>query len=83
MKAKVNKNICIGCGACTQIAESVFEFGSDGLAEVKKDVKGIKQEDEEFVLDAEGSCPVGAITIQQGSDVEEEAENNIEEQKAA
>lgn len=75
MKAKVNKDICIGCGACTQIAENVFEFGSDGLAEVKKDIKEIKQEDEESVLDAEGSCPVGAITVQQ--------ENDAEEQKAA
>jgi len=79
MKAKVNKDICIGCGACTQIAENVFEFGDDGLAEVKKDVKEIKQEDEEFVLDAEGSCPVGAIAVQQETD----AEDLGEEQKAA
>jgi len=71
MKAKVNKDICIGCGACTQIAENVFEFGNDGLAEVKKNIKEIQPEDEEFVLDAEGSCPVGAITVQEIEDVEE------------
>lgn len=73
MKAKVNKDICIGCGACTQIAENIFEFGNDGLAEVKKDIKEIKQEDEESVLDAEGSCPVGAITVQQESNEEQKA----------
>ncbi len=81
MKAKVNKDICIGCGACTQIAENVFEFGSDGLAEVKKDITEIKQEDKEFVLDAEGSCPVGAITVQDESNTEDE--NDVEDQKAA
>lgn len=83
MKAKVNKDICIGCGACTQIAENVFEFGEDGLAEVKKDLKEIKEEDEEFVLDAKESCPVEAITVQQESDAEEETEDDSEEQKAA
>lgn len=83
MKAKVNKDICIGCGACTQIAENVFEFGEDGLAEVKKDLKEIKEEDEEFVLDAKESCPVEAITVQQESDAEEATEDDSEEQKAA
>lgn len=83
MKAKVNKDICIGCGACTQIAENVFEFGSDGLAEVKKDIKEIKPEDEEFVLDAQGSCPVSAITVQGKDDAEEQTWDDEEEQKAA
>ena len=32
MKAKVNKDICIGCGACTAIACNFFEIGDDGLA---------------------------------------------------
>ena len=39
MKAKVNKDVCIGCGACTSIAPDVFEIGDDGLAEVVKDNK--------------------------------------------
>lgn len=65
MKAKVNKDICIACGACTQIAENVFEFGKDGLAEVKEDVKEIKEEDEEDVLDASEGCPVGAIEVEE------------------
>jgi len=64
MKAKVNKDICIGCGACTQIAENVFEFGEDDLAEVKKDIKKIKEEDKEAVRDAKESCPVDAIDIE-------------------
>ncbi len=70
MKAKVNKDICIGCGACTQIAENVFEFGEDGLAEVKKDLKEIKAEDEDSVRDAKESCPVEAISVKEKDDEE-------------
>lgn len=65
MKAKVNKDICIACGACTQIAENVFEFGKDGLAEVKEEVKTIKEEDKEDVLNAAEGCPVGAIEVEE------------------
>ena len=47
MKAKVNKDICIACGACTQIAENIFDFGKDGLAEVKEEVNAIEVEEKE------------------------------------
>ena len=33
MKARVKKDTCIGCGACTVIANNVFDIGDDGLAE--------------------------------------------------
>ena len=35
MKVKVNKDACIGCGACAQICDEVFELNDDGLSEVK------------------------------------------------
>lgn len=65
-KIEVNKEVCIGCGACTAIASDVFEFGDDGLAEVKKDidVSNVKEELENDVVDAAEGCPTGAITAE-------------------
>ena len=73
MKAKVNKNICIGCGACTAIACNFFEIGDDGLAQTitPEDIENneinmervITDEDKDDVLDAADGCPVGAIEI--------------------
>ena len=68
MKAKVNKDICIACGACTQIAENIFDFGKDGLAEVKEEVNTIKKEDKENVLNAAEGCPVNAIEVEEKED---------------
>lgn len=62
MKAKVNKDVCIGCGACTSIAPDVFEIGDDGLAEVVKDNIGEEKED---VIDASESCPTEAIEVEE------------------
>ena len=69
MKAKVNKDVCIGCGACTAIAQNIFEIGDDGLAEtinpenVDEKTKDIPDTDKNDVLDAAEGCPVGAIEI--------------------
>lgn len=61
MKAKVNKDLCIGCGACTAIASSIFEIDDDGLAKVVKDkIEDSKKED---VIDASESCPTEAIEV--------------------
>lgn len=69
MKAKVNKDVCIGCGACTAIASNFFEIGDDRLAETinpedtENKVKEISEEDKTDVLDAADGCPVGAIEV--------------------
>ena len=34
MKVKVNQDACIGCGACTAIAEGVFTINDNGISEV-------------------------------------------------
>ena len=62
MKAKVNKDICIGCGACQAIAPDVFELEDDGLAVCK--VEEIK-ENKEDVQDAADSCPTSAIEVEE------------------
>lgn len=68
MKVKVNKDICIGCGACQAIAPNVFEIEDDGLA-VAKDIQ-IPEEEKEDVVDALEGCPTSAI-----EEVQETKEN--------
>ena len=59
MKLKVDKDLCIGCGACQAVAPEVFEIEDDGLAttivdEVPKNI-------EEDAIDAKEGCPTSAI----------------------
>lgn len=63
MKVKVNKDVCIGCGACSQVAEAIFTMGDDGLAEVISTVNEVSVEEKDNCIDAYESCPVGAIEI--------------------
>lgn len=60
MKVSVDKNLCIGCGACAACCSDVFEFGDDGLAESKVDI--VPEELEEDVQDALEGCPTSAIS---------------------
>ena len=59
MKVKVNKDACIGCGACVAVAEGVFEIGDDGLSQA---VETVPADKEEIAKEAVGVCPTGAIT---------------------
>lgn len=59
MKAKVNKDMCIGCGACTGICPNVFVIEDDGKAGVVSET--IDAGDEDSVNEAVAGCPVAAI----------------------
>lgn len=63
MKVKVNKDACIGCGACVAICDEVFEINDEGLSEAK--VEEVKEELQDEVRDAADSCPTGAIEIEE------------------
>ncbi len=55
---KVNKDRCIGCGACVGTANEVFDFDDDNLATV------VNQPTEENISDAKEAlenCPTNAI----------------------
>lgn len=59
MKVKVNKDACIGCGACTSIAEELFQINDEGLSEAKVEV--VAADLAEKAKEAIDSCPTGAI----------------------
>lgn len=61
-KVAVNKDLCIGCGACQAIVKDVFEIDDDGLAKVTSNP--IKKEFEEDVIDAAEGCPTDAIVVE-------------------
>ena len=60
MKTKVDKDLCIGCGACVGICPEVFNFNDEGLAEAI--TEEINKDDIEKVRDAVESCPTDAIS---------------------
>ena len=57
-KVSVDKEKCIGCGACVSVCEKTFEMGEDNKAHVKSQPKKITCEKE-----ATETCPVNAIKI--------------------
>ena len=59
MKVKVNKDACIGCGACCAVAEDIFEIDDEGLSQAK--VEEVPEDKTESAQDAIDSCPTGAI----------------------
>lgn len=60
MKAKVNRELCIGCGVCENICPAIFELKEDDKAHVN--INPIPEEYLECTLEAEEECPVEAIT---------------------
>ena len=58
-KVEVDKEKCIGCGACTAVAPDTFEFDDDGLA------KATNNEINDDVKTAAEGCPTEAITVEE------------------
>lgn len=61
MLAKVDKNVCIGCGLCSSICPNVFSMGEDGLAVAI--TAPVPTNEEGNTQEACDSCPVNAIRI--------------------
>ncbi len=56
----VDKEKCIGCGACAATCPDVFEIGADGKAQAKEGADiGLP-----CVADATAGCPAGAIVVE-------------------
>lgn len=62
MKATVDKDVCTGCGLCSDDCPEVFEIDDD-VAVVIGDV--VPEGAEDSCRDAAENCPVEAITIEE------------------
>lgn len=60
MTPKVDKEKCLGCGACISIAPKSFKIGDDGKSEAIIPAG----DDEATVKQAADACPVQAITLE-------------------
>jgi len=54
--AKVDQDLCVGCGLCTQVCAEAFEMRADGKA------VAIPGATVDCIQDAIDQCPVGAIS---------------------
>ena len=57
MAISVDKNVCIGCGACVSLCPQNFKLNEDNKSEP------ISQENEDCAKNAAQSCPVQAIKV--------------------
>jgi ferredoxin len=57
-KILIDRSLCSGFGACTDLAPDIFELDSGGTASVRVDTT-----DDAAVRDAAAACPMAAITI--------------------
>lgn len=63
-KIIVDKNKCIGCGACEGFEPDVFELNDEGLADtIKSNYDELEDSTKENVDDAINNCPTSAISI--------------------
>lgn len=61
MEAKIERDDCIGCGACADTCPEVFRMAADGLAEA---YGNINSDNENKAREAMDNCPVSVITIE-------------------
>lgn len=62
MKARVDQDLCIGCGVCVGLCPEVFAMLESEKAEVVRDP--IPSALEGDVKGAAEACPVAAITVE-------------------
>ena len=60
MKVVVNRDNCIGCGACEAVCPEVFQLDDDGISSVICDT--VNTDCEDNAREAVESCPTSAIS---------------------
>ena len=61
MRAKVDPNVCIGCTQCAGICPEVFSMDGNLAQAIPGEIPA---EDASKAAEAEQSCPVGAISLE-------------------
>ena len=59
MKVRVNQDACVGCGACTSVAEDLFKMNDEGYSEAINET--VPADKEQQARDAIDTCPTSAI----------------------
>jgi ferredoxin len=57
-RIEIDESLCSGFGSCVTATPDVFGLDGAGLAALL-----VAETDDEAVLDAAGSCPMGAIAV--------------------
>jgi ferredoxin len=57
-RVQIDRSLCSGFGSCAGMAPEIFELDGSGVAGTR-----VGETDDESVLDAAGSCPMGAISV--------------------
>jgi ferredoxin len=57
-RIEIDRTLCSGFGACTELAPEIFELDAGGTASVRTG-----ESDDPRVLEAAAACPMGAITV--------------------
>ena len=71
MKVTIDRENCIGCGACEAVCPEVFQLADDGKSSIVEkyqkggpDKGGVKDELASCVESAKDSCPVEVINVE-------------------
>ena len=57
-RIEIDRSLCSGFGSCVKDAPDVFALDGESVATLL-----VAETDNEVVLDAAGSCPMGAIAV--------------------
>jgi ferredoxin len=57
-RIQIDRSLCSGFGTCAELAPHLIQLDRSGTAEVR-----VGETDDEVVLDAAASCPMGAIAV--------------------
>jgi ferredoxin len=57
-KILIDRSLCSGFGACTELAPDIFEIGPVGTAAAR-----VGESDNPAVLEAAAACPMAAIVV--------------------
>ena len=59
-RIEIDRSLCSGFGSCARLAPHLVDLDEVGVASLR-----VGETDDPTVLDAAGSCPMGAIAVEE------------------